>query len=539
MDPLTSQHIINTPLKETGFSSGKSAHAFVPVSVTVTSSGVKLSLSGKQYGVKSATPLPLTHLLKAQRFLLNIVQVNSIISQSSLIALGPSHNQALPQALLSVIGRHPNQEKKLQQLAKRREGYPLPNAKIEANQILFDKTPAIKLEQSNTLVKGTYAACIKTQGDELQLCLSPIQFNAQISLTDLDTGAVALQATETPQSEGKQSSPLIDINTEYQTFLKRLGAISTAHILKDNELPKESQHTNAPVESTEIVPDMNKRFLAGALRKAGGLPTTSSAREAVEQNLATALQRILPNLIPEPLADLTHPQRLKQAIETMLQLSASSSIEIPSAASSHTEIIHLLFLLLLGRKNSQTVSPELANKLKNLQQQLGLPDPLMKLLEASASQSSIGKLISNLNLYQQACSKNEQTTEYYFALPYSINHYQEQLEGQIQKQPSNDGQKSICWNLKLKFNLASGAVLVTAKMLQHAKSQHMYPQTDTLSLRFSSNNESLLNKIKLLQHSLSQKIEAIGFSTVSINTELKSVPASLLPGEHYLVKVEV
>ncbi|GIU20268.1 hypothetical protein [Shewanella sp. MBTL60-007] len=539
MEPLTSQNIIKPPLKETSLSSGKSANALVPISVIATKDGVKLSLSGKQYGIKSAVPLPLTQLVKAQGFLLNIVQINSTIAQSTLIALGSSYNQALPQALLSVISRHPNQEKKLQQLARRKEGYPLPNATIDANKIQFDNTPAIRLEQSNSLAKGEYAACIKAQGDKLQLCLSPIQFKAQISLTDLDTGAVALQAAEAASPEDEQRQPKIEVNAEYQTFLNRLGAVSTAHISKNGELPNGSQATPSPIESPERRTEVNRHYLAGALRKAGGLPTSFAKKAPAEESLATALQRLLPNLMPEPLAELTQPQRLKQAIEAMLQLSISSSIGISNAAHTHIDIIQLLFLQLLGRNSTKTVTPELASRLKSLQQQLGLPEQIMKLLEGSASLSSLCKLINNLNLYQQACSKNEQTTDYFFALPYSINHYQEQVEGHIQKQSSSSEYKSSYWNLRLKFNLASGAVLVTAKMQQHAKSRSSYPQTDSLTLKLSSNNESLLNKIKLLQPALTQKIEAIGFSAVSINTELESIPASLLPGEHYLVKVEV
>ncbi|GIU09998.1 MULTISPECIES: hypothetical protein [unclassified Shewanella] len=526
MQPLTKQQITYPTSKEIGASSAKPAQSLVPVTIKLSNSGVVLSLSGKQYNVKSASPLPATQLAKAQGFLLNIVQVQNTISQSTLIALGQSYSQTLPQALLAVINRHPEQTKKLQQLAKRHEGYPLPNAKIEAYRVKFDNTPAITLEQPSALKNGEYAACIKSQGEQLLLCLSQIQFKAQISLTDIETGVVTLQATDVSTSPNR-SRPSMNVSAEYQKLFQQLEAIPTAHIADDISRPTQQNSSSLAT---------NNHFLASALQKAGSLPKSSPRVEPVKDNLAVVLQRLLPKLAPEPLSDLSQPQLLQQLIMTMLQLDASSASLDASKTATHLGTINLLQQLILGSRATTSISLQLAAKLNALQQQLALPDALMKLIEKTACLPSFNKLLSNLNLYQNACSKQEQSTEYFFALPYCINHYQEQLEGHIQRQHSMDDPSSSTWNLRLKFNLANGAVLITAKT---QNDQDMNNQPKYVALKISSNDENLIKRVDLLQAALIEKIESIGFSKVSLSTALESIPASVLPGDHYLVKVQV
>ena len=60
-----------------------------------------------------------------------------------------------------------------------------------------------------------------------------------------------------------------------------------------------------------------------------------------------------------------------------------------------------------------------------------------------------------------------------------------------------------------------------------------------ITVDFASDNQNLLNKVNLLSPKLSSKIEQLGLSVVAINTQKQAVTATLLPGEHYLVKVKV
>lgn len=545
MHPLTNQTSLSSTSKETGTQVGKNSIALVPVSMSTTRSGVSLSFLGKQYRVNNSESLPTAQLLGAQRLLLNVVQINGAISQSTLIALGQPYLMPLPQALLSIVNRSPSYAKKLQQLAKGKAGYQLQNAEIAGSRLQFHKGPGINHDQFCSLKPGEYSAAIKSNKDSLLLCLSPVQLKAQISLAemevnikaDLDENALGSEKMIAGKPLLKRSK--IDVNAEYQSLFKRLGSLPTDSISNEGEPPNGPDFAASPIDNTELVHGVNKHFLSGALRKAGGLPPDNPIIKPVGENLATTLQRILPNLLPEPLVALTQPRHLKQTVEAMLQRSIASSTEQPNAANTHIGTIQLLLMLLLGRTRSQSLTPELAHKMQALQQQLGLPDPIMKLLEASASQTSFGKLLSNLNLYQQACSKNELTTDYYFALPYSLNHYQEQLEGHIQKEQTSNKQAGGRWQLRLKFNLANAVLLVTANMQASNNPQSASPIAGPLIIKLSSNNEPLLNRIELLRPALAQKIAAIGFSEVSLNTSLESIPASLLPGEHYLVKIQV
>ncbi|MGS0683076.1 hypothetical protein ACVBIL_18200 [Shewanella sp. 125m-7] len=510
----------------------------MPVALHITKSELSVYLSGQQYRLKTQQPLPIQQLTHAHSFLLNIVQINGATNQSTLLAIGKALSLALPQALLTVLSPNKDQEKKLQQLAKRKDGYPLPTGQVNGNNLVFNQGPCIKLDMLHSVQQGEYCCVIKSKANQLCLELSPIQFRAEINLIsplqakpiDAKDGALQPLTNQGSHQESHQESKKTDVNFLYRNLFNILENIDTAPPLSDKGLLSNKDHkTDTSISS--VIP---ANRLAGALEKAGGLPKSAPSLTNTTQSLASVLLTLLPKLAPETLIELSQPQRLKQLIMTTISHTLSPNEWLNTPVKSHTDTISLLFQLLLGRASSSQLSPALAHKISMLQEHLALPEPILTLLQSTAAHRSISALLSNLSLYQQASSQNEHAINYFFALPYSINHYQEQLEGHIH-QEKRPNAKDHVWRLRLKFNLATGPLLISAQTLEHNNQYSNSP----LKLTFTSSNETLINKVNLLAASLTQKLEGIGFSQVSLSAKKEDVPATILPGEHYLVKVDV
>ncbi|WP_299807134.1 hypothetical protein [uncultured Shewanella sp.] len=535
MDTLTNITTTSNQLTNGSFTNEKAVSSLVPVNLQMSKSGLSVNLSGQVYTLKTPPQLSLQSLKQAQHFVLNIVQINGAITQSTLLALGQAHSIPLPQALLSAVSHNKLQERKLHQLANRSSGYPLPTAKIKHEELVFNTGFSIKLEILHLIKQGEYSASIKSKNNQLFLELNPIQLKAEVNLISaLGTNKPLADKVNSEASEASSQklTQKTDVNFQYRQLFKSLESITTENLsLKKEEL----NHNDCEEDAAPLRPVTPSHLLAGALEKAGGLPRSASAMPQAKETLATALLRFLPMLSPETLIELSQPQRLKQTIIGTLSHSPSPNDWLSTPLNNHINTISLLFQLLLGRASASQITPELALKLSMLQEHLGLPEPLVKLVESSACHSSISKLLSNLSLYQHASSKNDQMINYYFAVPYSINHYQEQLEGHVQKDNSSSSDKNDIWRLQLKFNLASGPLLINAQVLKQVKSQ----ASSSLKLNFLSRNETVISKIDLLKPALAKKLEDIGFRQVTVNTKKDSVPATILPGEHYLVKLNV
>ena len=57
-----------------------------------------------------------------------------------------------------------------------------------------------------------------------------------------------------------------------------------------------------------------------------------------------------------------------------------------------------------------------------------------------------------------------------------------------------------------------------------------------LDLKFKGNNQYILDKISRFNSELSQKLSQIGFTPGEFTTQIASIPATLLPGDHFLIK---
>ena len=253
------------------------------------------------------------------------------------------------------------------------------------------------------------------------------------------------------------------------------------------------------------------------------------AQKATAQgrNLLQLVQQLLPLAFPRPLSELASPSSLRQELIDSLAGIAAPPAPVASLASitSHAGTIGVLFQLLLGRQVKTQTSGKASSQLQGLQQ-LASGSQLLGLLEKSGGLESLGKLISNLSLYQQASSDTPQSTNWYFTLPYMIEHRHEELEGHF-SQDEQEKNSSPHWRLQLKFNLSQAGLLINADV-----------KDGRLNLGFTSEDQNLLDRIEQRLMGLEQKIQAIGITPNKIRTQVSQVPASLLPGEHYLVKIK-
>ena len=110
----------------------------------------------------------------------------------------------------------------------------------------------------------------------------------------------------------------------------------------------------------------------------------------------------------------------------------------------------------------------------------------------------------------------------------ALTNVNEQLEGKFEQEADpDDPEKKAGWRLQLKFNLAQGPLLIAAQ-------QH----NQQLDIQFKGNSQMLLNKVNNFLTPLSQKLSQLGFTPGELSTQIAQVPATLLPGDHFLVKTK-
>jgi hypothetical protein len=318
------------------------------------------------------------------------------------------------------------------------------------------------------------------------------------------TSTAAAISTSTPANQGLTQS-LIH-GTEH--LLNKLGGNSS-----DNSSSDAKAMHRGLNQALNLITD-----------KAGS--ATNNHQSVSKLSLLTLIRQLQPLAFPRPLGELAAPTLLQQELVDSVAASVASSGLPKLATSSHSSTIGILFQLLLGRQHQQSNSARLNQHLAQLQQKLGMGSTLLNLLDRANTGDVMGKLISGLTLYQQASSDTTQATNWYFTLPYTLDSRQEELEGHFEQNKEED-HKGPRWRLQLKFNLSLGTILMNAEVTHNR-----------LKLGFTSDSEELLSQLDSKLPPLSQKISAIGLVTDSIVTHKAKVPASLLPGEHYLVKIK-
>lgn len=298
------------------------------------------------------------------------------------------------------------------------------------------------------------------------------------------------------------------------------------NILGSSSQKSEQQGNDAKTDTSIKVADV----LQKAFNKAGALPIELS-RSNSSSNLASELLKHLPHLGLPPLSQLNDIDELKANILGLASLNLATPQSNQASMLMNGSAITSLFQLLLGFKannNSNSVSKKLADYLEQLQAKVGFSTKLLGQLSKAGGLDSMGLLASNLHLYQQASNESAGNLVWFFALPYGINQRQEQLEGKFEQEADpDDPDKKMGWRLQLKFNLAQGPLLISAQN-----------HNQQLDIQFKGNSQILLNKVNNFLTPLSQKLSQLGFTPGELSTQIAQVPATLLPGDHFLVKTK-
>ncbi|WP_281213320.1 hypothetical protein [Shewanella insulae] len=339
------------------------------------------------------------------------------------------------------------------------------------------------------------------------------------------------QATSGERGNAKASSQLQSSPAalaQLATLGKQEGQISPRSIAPQSADMSQTTTQSAALNAKGLNPkELGHRGLNLALGQLTDKAMATAKATAQGRNLLQLVQQLLPLAFPRPLSELASPSSLRlELIDSLAGIAAPAGpVASLGNITSHAGTIGVLFQLLLGRQVKNQSGGKSSNQVQSLQQ-LASGSQLLGLLEKGGGLESMGKLISNLSLYQQASSDRPQSTNWYFTLPYMIEHRHEELEGHF-SQEEQEKNASPHWRLQLKFNLSQAGLLINADVKE-----------GRLNLGFTSEDQKLLDNIEQRLAALEQKIQAIGLTPNNIKTQVSQVPASLLPGEHYLVKIK-
>ena len=341
------------------------------------------------------------------------------------------------------------------------------------------------------------------------------------------------------QAQGKQTEVKTNPLNLNQGTTKSGSNANIQQLTQNPTLPQTKQETALGAKPLNKTPNQDPQpieVLNKALSKAGAMPIKQQHSLQVSNNLATELLKQLPQINPQPLSALSDPKLLSNELYSLAglnlaqtQLSANNAV---ATALYSGGAITTLFQLLLGVKAKTTgtgISAKLQEHLNQLQQRtlakLSANSGLLSALDKLGGADSLAQLAGSIALYQQASTDPSQAMTWYFALPYSLNQRNEQFEGKFEQENEQDNDKSSGWKLQLKFNMTQGSLLICA-----------HKKAEKLDIQFKGNNQALLAKVDQYNDALADKISQIGLSPGTFSTQLTPIPATLLPGDHYLVK---
>ncbi|GAB1152029.1 MAG: hypothetical protein WStaPseu_21540 [Shewanella algae] len=532
-----------------------------------------------------------TTLLELTRPLPEIVQGKT----AQLLLLAGEVQIKLPDALMQLAAKNGISQTALQQLAARPQGYPLPMLTVSQGEMRFANGTSIAFPPQLQLPAGEYVAKVVSNSQGLQLQLSPINARLEVKLTPVANLQPAAPTQESeqlitkpevaqtyarliklleqqPQSQAQQtqskgeSAPLRETAIDLKAGLSQTvasGSKLPASVLSQSTQTVDNaqllQPKNAPLPGTEKfsnqalqqatqanadkpvgtsasnkvagetakAPELN--FLQRAFNKAGAMPRAEAMTLEVKHNLAAELLKQLPALSPVPLSELTEPSQLRSELLglTGLQLTSQQTQSQPSTQAS---AITTLFQLLLGvRAGNQNLSvpQRLKQYLEGLQSRSGLQTHQLASLEKSGTLDALQQMSQAVALYQQANTDNSGQC-WYFMLPYYLNQRNEQLEGKFEhNNQDKDADKDKTWQLQLKFNLGMGSLLVKAQV-----------KDSKVDLQFIGSTQALISRVSNFLPPLSQKLVQLGLTPNKLNAHVAPVPATLLPGDHYLVQLK-
>lgn len=574
----------------------------LPVTTVDVGSELRLQLQNAQYQLQlanqesNAQAKALLHqanttLLELTRPLPEIVQGKT----AQLLLLAGEVQIKLPDALMQLAAKNGISQTALQQLAARPQGYPLPMLTVSQGEMRFANGTSIAFPPQLQLPAGEYVAKVVSNNQGLQLQLSPINAKLEVKLTPVANLQPAAPTQESeqlitkpevaqtyarliklleqqPQSQAQQtqskgeSAPLRETAVDLKAGLSqtvasgsKLPASALSQSTQTVDNAQLQQPKNAPLPGTDKfsnqvlqqatqanadkpvgtsasnkvagetakAPELN--FLQRAFNKAGAMPRAEAMTLEVKHNLAAELLKQLPALSPVPLSELTEPSQLRSELLglTGLQLTSQQTQSQPSTQAS---AITTLFQLLLGvRAGNQNLSvpQRLKQYLEGLQSRSGLQTHQLTSLEKSGTLDALQQMSQAVALYQQANTDNSGQC-WYFMLPYYLNQRNEQLEGKFEhNNQDKDADKDKAWQLQLKFNLGMGSLLVKAQV-----------KDSKVDLQFIGSTQALISRVSNFLPPLSQKLVQLGLTPNELNAHVAPVPATLLPGDHYLVQLK-
>ncbi|HDS1210624.1 TPA: hypothetical protein QD007_001214 [Shewanella algae] len=574
----------------------------LPVTTVDVGSELRLQLQNAQYQLQlanqesNAQAKALLHqanttLLELTRPLPEIIQGKT----AQLLLLAGEVQIKLPDALMQLAAKNGISQTALQQLAARPQGYPLPMLTVSQGEMRFANGTSIAFPPQLQLPAGEYVAKVVSNNQGLQLQLSPINARLEVKLTPVANLQPAAPTQESeqlitkpevaqtyarliklleqqPQSQAQQtqskgeSAPLRETAVDLKAGLSqtvasgsKLPASALSQSTQTVDNAQLQQPKNAPLPGTDKfsnqvlqqatqanadkpvgtsasnkvagetakAPELN--FLQRAFNKAGAMPRAEAMTLEVKHNLAAELLKQLPALSPVPLSELTEPSQLRSELLglTGLQLTSQQTQSQPSTQAS---AITTLFQLLLGvRAGNQNLSvpQRLKQYLEGLQSRSGLQTHQLASLEKSGTLDALQQMSQAVALYQQANTDNSGQC-WYFMLPYYLNQRNEQLEGKFEhNNQDKDADKDKTWQLQLKFNLGMGSLLVKAQV-----------KDSKVDLQFIGSTQALISRVSNFLPPLSQKLVQLGLTPNELNAHVAPVPATLLPGDHYLVQLK-
>ncbi|WP_345880316.1 hypothetical protein [Shewanella algae] len=574
----------------------------LPVTTVDVGSELRLQLQNAQYQLQlanqesNAQAKALLHqanttLLELTRPLPEIVQGKT----AQLLLLAGEVQIKLPDALMQLAAKNGISQTALQQLAARPQGYPLPMLTVSQGEMRFANGTSIAFPPQLQLPAGEYVAKVVSNNQGLQLQLSPINAKLEVKLTPVANLQPAAPTQESeqlitkpevaqtyarliklleqqPQSQVQQtqskgeSAPLRETAVDLKAGLSQTvasGSKLPASVLSQSTQTVDNaqlqQPKNAPLPGTDKfssqvlqqaaqantdkpvgtsasnkvagetakAPELN--FLQRAFNKAGAMPRAEAMTLEVKHNLAAELLKQLPALSPVPLSELTEPSQLRSELLglTGLQLTSQQTQSQPlTQASAITTLFQLLLGVRAGNQNL-SVPQRLKQYLEGLQSRSGLQTHQLASLEKSGTLDALQQMSQAVALYQQANTDNSGQC-WYFMLPYYLNQRNEQLEGKFEhNNQDKDADKDKTWQLQLKFNLGMGSLLVKAQV-----------KDSKVDLQFIGSTQALISRVSNFLSPLSQKLVQLGLTPNKLNAHVAPVPATLLPGDHYLVQLK-
>ncbi len=574
----------------------------LPVTVVDLGSELRLELQNIQYQLQFVEPQASTQakalIYQSNTTLLELTRPLGEISQGRPVQLLWLANEVqikLPDALMQLAAKNGISQTALQQLAARPQGYPLPMLTVSQAEMRFANGTSIAFPAQLQLPTGEYVAKVISNSQGLQLELSPISARQEVKLSP----APALSTTTTDVAserlitkpelaqtyarlikllEQQPKAQALQINSEArasidskadsittpgskvstpvlpltQQPLDKIGLVeSRAAVLSSTDkaslqalqqlartttAEKPTAPTEKPTTRTtpdKVTPEVPKtpelNFLQRAFNKAGAMPRAEAMALEVKYNLATEMLKQFPALSPVPLSELTEPSLLRAELLGLTGLQLTHQ-QAPSQTLTQAGAITTLFQLLLGiRAGNQNLSvpQRLKQYLEGLQSQSGLQNYQLASLEKHGTLDALQQMSQAVALYQQANTDNGGQC-WYFMLPYYLNQRNEQLEGKFEHQESDqDTNKDKAWQLQLKFNLGMGSLLIKAQV-----------KDTKVDLQFVGSTQTLINRVSNFLQPLSQKLLQLGLTPNELNAHVAPVPASLLPGDHYLVQLK-